>query len=64
MKGRSVMKKVMKVIGIIIAIAGAIAAVYVAVTKNMNKKQSIGNAEENYVSCSCCDEDFVSETVA
>lgn len=58
------MKKILKVIGIIAAIAGVIAAVYAIVTKYMNKKQCIGNDEENYVSCSCCDEDFISETVA
>ena len=49
---------------IVAAIAGACAAVYVIVTKFMEKKQRIGNTEENYVSCSCFDEDFVSETVA
>ena len=58
------MKKALKVIGIIVGIAGVIAAVYALVQKYMEKKQQIGNTEENYVSCSCCDEDFVSETVA
>lgn len=58
------MKKVLKVLAIVAAIAGACAAVYVIVTKFMEKKQRIGNTEENYVSCSCFDEDFVSETVA
>ena len=58
------MKKVLKVLAIVAAIAGACAAVYVIVTKIMEKKQRIGNTEENYVSCSCFDEDFVSETVA
>lgn len=58
------MKKVLKILAIVAAIAGACAAVYVIVTKFMEKKQRIGNTEENYVSCSCFDEDFVSETVA
>ena len=58
------MKKALKVIGIIVGIAGVIAAVYALVQKYMEKQQQIGNNEENYVSCSCCDEDFVSETVA
>ena len=58
------MKKLLKVLAIVAAIAGACAAVYVIVTKIMEKKQRIGNTEENYVSCSCFDEDFVSETVA
>lgn len=57
------MKKVLKVIGIIIGFITAAAAIYLVVTKFMNKKQTIGNEEENYVSCSCCDEDFISETV-
>ena len=49
----------------IAAIAGACAAVYVVVNKVMAKKQSIPSDDyENYVSCSCCDDDFVSETVA
>ncbi len=58
------MKKALKIIGIIVGIAGVIAAVYALVKKYMEKQQQIGNTEENYVSCSCCDEDFVSETVA
>lgn len=58
------MKKLLKVLAIVAAIAGACAAVYVIVNKIMEKKQRIGNTEENYVSCSCFDEDFVSETVA
>ncbi len=57
------MKKFLKVLAVVAAIAGAAAAIYVAVTKFMEKKQKIGNTEENYVSCSCFDEDFVSETV-
>ena len=59
------MKKVLKVIGIIAAVAGAIFGVYVIVKKYVDsKKVVIGNDAENYVSCSCCDDSFVSETVA
>ena len=59
------MKKVLKVIGIIAAVAGAIFGVYVIVKKYVDsKKVVIGNDAENYVSCSCCDYNFVSETVA
>lgn len=58
------MKKVLKILAIVAAIAGACAAVYVVVTKFMEKKQKIGNTEENYVSCSCYDDEFVTETVA
>lgn len=58
-------KKIAKVIGIIVAVAAAIAGVYIAVTKIIEKKKA-KNADnrENYVSCSCCDADFISETVA
>lgn len=59
------MKKVLKVIGVIAAIAGAAFAAYVIVKKYVDsKKVVIGNDAENYVSCSCCDDTFVSETVA
>ena len=58
------MKKFLKVLAIVSAIAAAAAAVYIAVTKFMEKKQRIGNTEENYVSRSCCEDEFVSETVA
>ncbi len=59
------MKKVLKVIGIIAAVAGAIFGVYVIVKKYVDsKKVVIGNDAENYVSCYCCDDNFVSETVA
>ncbi len=58
------MKKVLKVIGIIAAIAAALAAVYVIINKIKEKTAPQGYDEDNYVSCSCLDEDFVSETVA
>lgn len=59
------MKKALKIIAIFAAVAGTIAAAYVIVKKYVDsKKVVIGNDAENYVSCSCCDDSFVSETVA
>ena len=59
------MKKVLKVLAIIAAIAGAAFGAYVLVKKYVDsKKVVIGNDAENHVSCSCCDDTFVSETVA
>lgn len=59
------MKKALKIIAIFAAVAGALAAAYVIVKKYVDsKKVVIGNDAENYVSCSCCDDSFVSETVA
>lgn len=59
------MKKALKILGLLIAIAGAAYAAYVIVTKYVDsKKVVIGNEAANYVSCSCCDDTFVSETVA
>lgn len=52
-------KKVCKIFGIILAIAGVIAGVYFAVTKFMERDNYI-DSEENYVSCTCDDDqDFV-----
>ena len=45
-------------------IAAAAAAIYVIVEKIKAKNAPQGYDEDNYVSCSCLDEDFVSETVA
>lgn len=58
-------KKIFKVFAIIAAVVGAVAGIYVAVNKLIEKKNA-KNADdrENYVSCSCFDADFVSETVA
>ncbi len=58
-------KKIAKIVAIIIAVAAAIAGIYVAVTKLIEKKKP-KNADdrENYVSCSCLDADFISETNA
>ena len=55
----------MKMDCFLLAVAAAIAGIYFAVTKLIEKKKA-KNADdrENYVSCSCLDEDFVSETVA
>lgn len=58
------MKKFFKFLGIIAAIAAAAAAVYVAVEKIKAKNAPQGYDEDNYVSCSCLDDDFVSETVS
>lgn len=58
-------KKIMKVFAVIAAIAGAAAAIYFAVQKLTAKKEAKPEDElANYVSCSCCDQEFVSETVA
>ena len=58
-------KKIAKVVAVITAIAAAVAGVYVAVTKLIEKKNAKdADNRENYVSCSCFDADFVSETVA
>lgn len=58
-------KKIAKVVAIIIAVAAAVAGIYVAVTKIIEKKKA-KNADdrENFVSCSCFDADFISETAA
>ena len=50
---------------LIIAIVAAVVGIYVAVTKIIEKKK-LKNADdrENFVSCSCEDVDFISETVA
>ncbi|MBQ2973064.1 MAG: hypothetical protein IJE19_01790 [Clostridia bacterium] len=50
------MKKALKIIGSIIAIAGAAAAIYFAIKKYLDKKNAVADCEENYVSCSCCEE--------
>ena len=59
------MKKALKIIGLILVAAGAAFAAYIVVKNYVeSKKVVIGNDAENYVSCSCCDDTFVSETVA
>lgn len=58
-------KKILKVIGIITAIVAAVAGIYLVVSKLIEKKK-IKNADdrENFVSCSCFEPDFISETQA
>lgn len=59
------MKKALKVFAIIAGIAAVAVAAYVVIKKYVDSKRVvIGNDAENYVSCSCCDDTFVSETVA
>lgn len=58
------MKKFFKFLGVLAAIAAAAAAVYVVVEKIKAKNAPQGYDEDNYVSCSCLDDDFVSETVS
>lgn len=59
------MKKALKVIAIIAGIAAIAVAAYVIIKKYVDsKKVVIGHDAENYVSCSYCDDSFVSETVA
>lgn len=58
-------KKIAKIVAIITAVVAAVAGIYVAVTKLIEKKNAKdADNRENYVSCSCLDSDFVSETVA
>ena len=58
-------KKILKVVAIITAVVAAVAGIYVAVTQLIEKKNAKEeDTRENYVSCSCFDADFVSETVA
>ena len=57
-------KKAASIIGIILAVAGVGVGIYFLVKKIKEKKALAAECEENYVSCSCLDEDFVSETVA
>ena len=58
------MKKVLKIIAFITAIAGAAAAVYVILQKIKARDAHTGYDEENYVSCSCLEDEFTAETVA
>ena len=59
------MAKGLKIAAIVVAVIAAIVAIYICVTKFINKKQSKGQEEDNYVSCSCGEtDDFKSETVA
>ena len=53
------MKKALKVIAIIAAIAGAAFGIYVLVKKYVDSKRVVIG---NDVSCSCCDDTFVTES--
>ena len=56
-------KKIAKIIAIIATIAAAVVGAYIAVTKLIEKKNAKdADNRENYVSCSCFDGDFISET--
>lgn len=56
-------KKVLKIVAIISAVVAAIAGIYVAVTKLIEKKNAKdADSRENYVSCSCFDANFISES--
>ncbi len=59
------MKKALKVIAVLVGIAAVAVAAYILIKKYVDSKRVvIGNDAENYVSCSYCDDSFVSETVA
>lgn len=59
------MKKALKIFAVIFGIVAVAAAAYVLIKKYVDSKRVvIGNDAENYVSISCCDDSFVSETVA
>lgn len=59
------MKKAIKVFAVIFGIVAIATAAYVLIKKYVDSKRVvIGNDAENYVSVSCCDDSFVSETVA
>lgn len=56
-------KKVLKIVAIISAVVATIAGIYVAITKLIEKKNAKdADSRENYVSCSCFDADFISES--
>lgn len=58
-------KKIFKAFAIIASVVAAVYGIYLAVTKLIEKKNAKdADSRENYVSCSCFDSDFTSETVA
>ncbi len=58
-------KKILKVVAVITAIVAAVVGVYLAVSKLIEKKKIKNQDErENYVSCSCFEPEFISETQA
>jgi len=58
------MKKFLKFLGVLAAIAAVAAAIYVVLQKVKAKNAPESYDEDNYVSCSCLEDDFISETVA
>jgi hypothetical protein len=54
-----------KVVIALVAVVAVAVAAYILIKKYVDSKRVVsGNDAENYVSCSCCDDTFVSETVA
>lgn len=49
-------KKLFKFVGVLAVVAGVAAGIYYAVSKFLDKKNQSEDCEENYVSCSCCEE--------
>jgi hypothetical protein len=58
------MKSFFKVLGVLAAIAAVAAAIYVVLQKVKAKNTPESYDEDNYVSCSCLEDDFISETIA
>ena len=56
------MNKFLKFLGILAAIAAVAAAIYVVLQKVKAKSAPESYDEDNYVSCSCLEDDFISET--
>ena len=57
------MKSFFKVLGVLAAIAAVAAAIYVVLQKVKAKNTPESYDEDNYVSCSCLEDDFISETM-
>lgn len=56
-------KKLFKVVAILAAIAGVIAGIYFLIQKFLGADATAAEDDyENYVSCSCGDEEFITET--
>ena len=58
------MNKFFKFLGALAAIAAVAAAIYVILQKIKEKNAPESYDEDNYVSCSCLEDDFIYETVA
>lgn len=58
-------KKLLKILAIVCVVAGACFGAYLLIKRYIDSKRVVvGNDAENYVSCQCVDDNFVSETVA